>query len=276
MCFPIPVRAPSASAQGVARNVQGVRSCCYIRRAPQRRGNDRSRRTIRSMSLQVISPNELKKDPAQEGALDDKGRLLVKPLSFWRAYSTAEIAYFAVRHGLYGLPTVELVSWLQQLLANKQTLEIGAGHGTLATALGIRATDNLMQTWPDIAAHYRSLHQATVPYGNHVEELDAHAALERYKPEVVLACWVTHKYDERAHGRGGNMFGVDEQWVLEHCQTYVHIGNAKTHAQKPLRTKPFRRYRPEGLVSRSFAPELDEVLVWGQRLAFEDSLQEAP
>lgn len=200
------------------------------------------------------------------GALDASGRLTVQPFSFYQQFNQSEICAFAIKQGLYSLPTRELVEQLKTWIGDKTALEIGAGNGVLAEALGIRATDNKMQLWPEIAQHYRALRQAPVVYGPSVEELDGNAAVLKYKPDVVVACWVTHLYREDRHHAGGNMFGVNEEDVLENCKAYIHIGNSQTHQGKSIRNRPHRRYQMPWLVSRSMQPELNEISIWGERL----------
>lgn len=219
--------------------------------------------------ITVLQPEAIQGDPGAAGALDERGNLRIMPAEFYHQFSPETVAYFAVTRGLYSLPTTELVDRLKVLLAEHTALEIGAGNGVLARALGVRATDNFMQTWPEIAAHYASLGQAAVPYGAGVENLDAHEALQKYRPDVVLACWVTHRYDPARHEMGGNMYGVDEEFVLQHCKTYIHVGNSATHRNKAIRSQPHRRYRAPWLVSRSMQPELNEISIWGERLPSE-------
>lgn len=58
----------------------------------------------------------------------------------------------------------------------------------LAKDLSIPATDNRQQEDGTIADYYAALGQPTVPYGNHVERLDAAAAVAKYWPSIVIAC----------------------------------------------------------------------------------------
>lgn len=218
------------------------------------------------MTFAILTPDAVKQDPGSSGALDHDKVLQIMPASFYQQFTTEELAVFGVKNGVYSLPTVELVDWLKATVGDRSMLEIGAGNGVLAKALNIRATDNWMQTWPEIAAHYHALRQAPVQYGAWVENLDANAAVQKHRPDVVLGCWVTHRYREDRHDAGGNMYGIDEEAVLSGCQTYIHVGNSRTHANKSIRQLPHRRYRLDWLVSRSLQPELNEISVWGARL----------
>lgn len=219
--------------------------------------------------LKILSPSDIQKSPKDIAALDDHGRPVVLDAAAYAPYSAVELAYFCVQHGLYGLPTTELVAWLAKAIEGRTAIEIGAGHGSLAAALQIPAVDNKMQTWPEIAAHYAMMRQAVVPYGPQVIELDAVTAIKRFQPQVVIASWVTHKFDDAHPEREGNMFGVQEEDILAHTNTYIHIGNSSTHRNKPIRARPHRVYRFPWLMSRALHPELNEISVWGARLAVE-------
>lgn len=184
-------------------------------------------------------------------ALDQHGRLRILPASFWASTTAAERALFGHRTGLYSFPTVELVECLATLIAGSRAIEIGAGNGVLAEALGIPATDSYQQRKRKYRQIYERSGQPIVPYGPNVIELDASMALRRYRPQVVLACWVTHVYNPLAPERGGNEAGVDERDLLRRCEAYVFVGNEKTHAQKPIWSQPHRVSHPSFVYSRA-------------------------
>lgn len=208
----------------------------------------------------VINRSMLKRDPAKLGAFDENGELIVHPAEFWRQFSRMEIVAFCVEHGLYLLPTTELVAWLQERIAGRHAIEIGSGNGVLAKALGIVATDNHMQEWPEIRAIYEQSQQPTIRYGSNVVRLDAHAAIREYKPEVVIGAWITHCYALMQHENGGNVHGPNETHIISKA-TYVFIGCQGTHANKPLLRLAHDRYVAPWLVSRSFAGD-DFIAVW--------------
>lgn len=182
------------------------------------------------------------------------GHIRVMPANYYSATTPEERSLVAVRHGLYGLHTTELVEWVRDRIAGRTALEIGAGNGVLAAALGIRATDNFMQQDPEIRAYYEALRQTPVKYGDRVECLDALDAVRKYRPQVVVACWVTHRYNALQPHREGNMVGVDEVALMQHCDEYIFIGNRGVHGAKPLWDAPGianEIFRPAGLYSRS-------------------------
>jgi len=194
--------------------------------------------------------------------LDEQGRLKVVPAQILAETSAAERGAFGVRYGAYGFVTSELVEHLSVLLAGVSALEVGAGNGVLAEALGIRATDNRQQELPHIRAVYEGLNQALVPYGERVEKLDALSAARRYRPHTVLACWTTHRYDPARHWAGGNEDGVREEELLSLCERYVFIGNEAVHARKSLWALPHEKHHPPWLYSRALNGSPNFIAVW--------------
>lgn len=204
------------------------------------------------------------RDPGSEGAFDAMGRLQVLPAAFWSQFSQPEIALFCHKHALYCVPTLELVEWLQDRIAGRRAIEIGAGTGVLASALGIPGTDNRMQEWPDIRAHYQLTGQPVIQYGSQVEKLDAEVALAKYRPEVVIAAWVTHKYKPSEHWREGNMHGVEESNILRQAE-YIFIGHDGVHRLKPIWERQHETFEPPWLISRAISEGKNHIKVWPRR-----------
>lgn len=169
---------------------------------------------------------------------------------------------FGVRNGVYSIPTIELVDFLRTRIGGRRAIEIGAGTGELAKALGIPATDNRQQEEPGLKAYYAQLGQPTVPYGDHVERLDASEAVAKYKPEVVIACWVTHRFDPARESAGGSTSGVDEAAIIAACDEYIFIGNEQVHAQKPIWALPHEKATPPWIYSRAANGSPDFVATW--------------
>jgi hypothetical protein len=211
-----------------------------------------------------LDPSQLRHDPALEGALTASGTLIVHPHAFWRKFNQTEITHFCVNRGIYCIPTTELVSWLAERIAGRSAIEIGSGSGVLATALGIQATDNRLQERPDIAHAYRAQQQTPIRYGAHVEKLDAAAAVKNYKPEVVVAAWVTHKYREHESWREGNMHGIEEEKLIPQVKCYIHIGHTRVHEGKPALDLPHTKYDAPWLVSRAMplAHHRNQICWW--------------
>jgi len=195
-------------------------------------------------------------------ALDENGRLRVLPTAFWQTTTPQERALFGHRHGLYSFPTVELVEYLRENIGDRPAIEIGAGHGVLAEALGIPATDNRMQEMPRYRGIYEAARQPTVPYGPNIVNCSAQEAVRRYQPAVVIGCWVTHRYDPRRHAAGGNEIGVDEADILRNCAEYVVIGNERVHQHKEIWNRRHAIGYPEFLYSRAQNGTPDFLAVW--------------
>ena len=195
-------------------------------------------------------------------ALGPDGRLRVMPAAFWAGTTPEERGAFGVRNGLYSFPTVELVQRLREIINGRTTIEVGAGHGVLAQALGIVATDSYQQAMPKYRALYEAMQQPIVPYGPNVEKLDALAAISMHKPQVVIGCWVTHRYDPRRPFAGGNEAGFDEEWILDNCETYVVVGNTKVHEGKAIWSRPHVIEHPSYVVSRALNGSPDFIAVW--------------
>lgn len=211
--------------------------------------------------MHIISSADIKRDPAQEGALDDTGQLRVLDANWWAQFTQPEISAFCVKRGLYCIPTTELIHWLKTQIGPRRALEIGAGNGVLAANLDIHATDNKMQTWPDIKAHYQMTGQTPVTYGLRVEELDALEAIRRYQPDVVVAAWVTHKWNPADPLREGNAWGVQEEDIVARA-TYIHVGNRHVHRHKPILARPHEELEAPWLVSRAINGAPNFIAIW--------------
>lgn len=194
--------------------------------------------------------------------LDDKKRLRVVPSAVFERTTPEERLLFGVRHGLYSFPTEELCAYLLERIQGRSAIEIGAGHGVLSGALSIRATDNRQQEQPELGQRYQEMGQPTVPYGANVERLDAVAAVKKYKPSVVISCWVTHRFDPDRPHAGGNPTGVDEAAIIDLCDEYISVGNEHVHAPKPIWALPHEKLNPPWIYSRAVNGSKDYVAIW--------------
>lgn len=190
------------------------------------------------------------------------GQLQVKPSSFYEAISSNETRYLCFVHGIYNLPTVELIDWLHEKIGGRKAIEIGAGQGALGRALGIPITDSCMQADPGIQAYYQMVGQPTVKYPSDITKLDALSAVEEFKPDVIIGAWCTHLYREDEPWRHGNALGIDEDLLLEKVHTYIHIGNTAIHDKKRILDKPHQTFREPKLYGRASLPENNLIWVW--------------
>lgn len=168
----------------------------------------------------------------------------------------------------YGLPTIETIDWLRQRIAGRSVIEIGAGAGDLCHHLGICGTDSKVQRNNALAIEfYERTHQPRIRYPGWVKEIDAVDAVRHYKPEVVVASWVTHWVDPSRPppNDAGCMFGVREDQILDLGCEYIMIGNLAVHQHKPILALPHEELILPFIRSRSARPELDRVFIWPTR-----------
>jgi hypothetical protein len=206
----------------------------------------------------------LPQEPELPDLLDNNNMLKLLESKAYNAISSNALRVWCHYHARYGLPTAELIEWLQERIANRKVIEIGSGAGDLAYHLGIPATDNRMQEWPDIKAYYRLTGQPPIKYPNFVQELDALEAVEQYKPDVVIGSWITQWIDPNlpAPPEGGNAWGIKEDKILATGCIYILIGNQKTHGSKKIMALPHEEFELPFLRSRASFPELNRVWIW--------------
>lgn len=214
--------------------------------------------------LSIIDPTQVR--DLRPAAVGPHG-LKVLPAEFYA--STTPIERHMLGHHLaaYVLPTVELVEWLRAEVGSRSCLEIGSGNGVLAAAAGIRTTDSRIQELLEIRDHYARLGQPLITYPDSVERLTAVAAVEKYRPDVVVGAWVTHLYESSRPQAEGSVLGVDENYIVASCKTYILIGNEKVHEKKPIWALPHRRFTPPWLYSRASNGTPDFIAVWGEALS---------
>lgn len=219
------------------------------------------------MPMQGFSLDTSKIRDISEDVLDEEGSLRIMPAAYWATTTPQERMLFGHRHAAYGLPTTELVERLQEIIAGRSAIEIGAGSGILAAALGITATDSHQQLQAKYRPAYDGNGQPRIRYGADVKFLDAAQAIGRYRPDVVVASWVTHKWNPRRPQAEGNEAGVNEEAVLDRCQAYVFVGNEKVHENKSIWDRPHSIEYPSFVYSRAANGTRDFISVWAGKKA---------
>lgn len=174
------------------------------------------------------------------------------------------IASYCVLLGIYQLPTIELLEWLDTEIPDKRNaLEISAGHGDLGRLLGIRSIDSYMHLRPDVRAIYEASGQARTLPPTRVRKLDANKAVEKFNPTVVFGAWVTE------YGLSGkaSMYGVDEVelMIVPSVRRYIVIGNDGTHGEKLALASGPTIHRHPWLVSRGQNRSLNAIYDWRVR-----------
>lgn len=194
------------------------------------------------------------------------GRFFPIPFSVADQFPQEKISAFCHKHALYQFPTIELMQFLKHEIGSSKCIEIGSGNGCVGRSLQIKMTDNKMQERKDVRKIYAASGQPVITYGNDVEELDAVDAIKKYKPETVLACWVTHKWKDGM--MTGNMYGIEEEKMFDHgVKKYIHVGNEATHFEKPILNNPalklsVKRYSFPWLISRSMKRDQNVIYVF--------------
>lgn len=195
---------------------------------------------------------------------DEEGRLRLVPAAELKKVPREHLIYWANKNARYGIPSVELVGLIKEIIGDRKALEIGAGFGDFGRHLGIRMTDSASQTSPEMRAYYASLGQPIIDPPPDVERIDGNAAVRKYKPKVVFASWVTQKFrpgDERKK-IGSSKYGVDELALVDSVDSYIYLGNEYTHRDKRILKRPHATLKPDFLFSRAFLPEQDVIWIW--------------
>lgn len=215
------------------------------------------------MKVSVLQPQNI--SGLESEILDDKGQLKVVPASIYEKYNQEQISILCVQRAFYGLPTIELIEWLVDQISGfeSKTIEIGAGNGVLGRSLKVKMTDSFLQENQDIKKYYEQLRQPTITYGQDVEKLDAKQAIKKYKPRIVIASWVTQIWQPGENS--GNVYGVDEDFIIKRVKMYIHIGHKGTHSSKRVLRKPHRKYIYPWLFSRSMDSSGCVIYVWRKR-----------
>lgn len=213
--------------------------------------------TKNATELKQVDITDLEKQ-----VLTENGLIKVMPYSFYQSIDENSIKMLMWKHGIYVLPTQELVDWLKENIVGT-AIEIGAGIGTISRALQIPITDSRMQELPEIKWYYNMGGQPTIKYADDVEKLDAEEAIKKYNPDTVIGCFITHKFEERIGS--GNAMGVQEEFILENVKRYINIGNLHTHKDKPILKNNPVEYNFEWLITRSVVSSLNRIWIYDKK-----------
>jgi hypothetical protein len=166
-----------------------------------------------------------------------------------------DISTFCWKHGIYQLPTTELIEWLQEQTMAQNAIEIGSGNGCIGRNIPVPMYDNHIQERLDIKLMYASMNQPTIKYGKDVQNMAANDAVNSLRPHTVIGCWVT-QYGADASIVDSNPFGVKEFDFVGKIKRYIVVGNENVHGKKLIRNSiPHKIIKPNWLVSRSMQPQ---------------------
>ncbi len=211
------------------------------------------------MSISVLNANAKMPD-----LLGEDGFIRLLPSAAYDDFDPEGLRLWCHKHARYGLPTIELISWLREKINGRKAIEIGAGAGDLSHYLNIPGTDNRMQEWPYIEAIYSSIGQPVIKYPVSVRGCDALTAIEVLSPDVVVASWVTEWIDpnKEAPASGGNIYGVKEDQIIASGVTYIVIGNTFIHGAKKIMQESHQTFDLPFVRSRASHPKENRIWVW--------------
>lgn len=189
----------------------------------------------------------------------ESGFILPIPSKDVEAFGYVKIRAFLHKYGLYTMPTVELIDYFTNIIKGRNAIEIGAGLGVIGRSLGIPTTDSKLLARPEIKAYYESIKQPTIQYPNDIEELDALAAVAKYKPNVVIGSFIMHLWDEKTHT--GSDYGVDTLKLIQTVDEYYMIGSLDTHCNDPALKYLENTEQPDFLYTRA-AKERSVIFHW--------------
>lgn len=209
-----------------------------------------------------IIPKDSVRDISYE-LLREDGKMKLLPAEMLKKYRWDDFRSFCHTYARYGIPTYELISYLTNIIGDRQTetIEIGAGAGDLGCILNIPMTDSRQQENPDIKAAYDAMHQPIIKYPEDVEKLDALEAVYKYKPKVVIGSWIT-PYAPHQMPYGSNPFGVKEDKILKLVETFIIIGNLDIHGDKPIREHEHKTIIEPWIVSRAKDQSKNCIFIW--------------
>ena len=191
------------------------------------------------------------------------GRFIkVLPADVWRKYDWTEVRQLMHETGTYVLPTQELIDYLRTEIGDMRAIEIGAGNGVVGRTLGIPITDSCLQRDNKrVRQYYAMCGQPVIDYPKDIIKAEAMSAVVRFRPECVIGCYCTHKWDEET--QSGNDWGIDFERLLLSVKKLILVGNRITHMHNPIMKKPHVEERFQGLITRAGIDEVTNcVFIW--------------
>ncbi len=189
-----------------------------------------------------------------------KKDLNIQTYAFYEQFSINQIQVMMEQEEIYVLPTEELCDFLDNLIGDKDAIEIGAGKGHLGRELNIPITDSYARhdAYPMKTCKRQGIQP--IIYPNDVEKLDALQSVRKYKPHTVIASYLVHKqfYKDKS-----KEFGLDGQKLLKMCKRYIHIGNLDLHTNDPIMQIPHTEVEFPYLITKNRNPYTDRIFIWG-------------
>lgn len=196
--------------------------------------------------------------------LMSNGHLKLLSAEYYRNLRWNDFRVFCHKYARYGIITIELVEFLNKIIACRPVIEIGSGAGDFGHHLKIHMTDSKQQEDPKIKASYAAMRQPVIKYPKEIEKIDALDAVYKYRPQVVLSSWIT-TYAPHEMPYGSNPFGIKEDAILNLVETFILIGNVDTHGDKPIMKMAHEEFYFDWLVSRGKNQENNRIWIWNRK-----------
>lgn len=203
--------------------------------------------------IPTISPERV--EEIHRNLVDDKGILILRPSQFYRDnYSFDELRVWMHFKGVYGLPTQELCTFLEEQMGNwkKRSIEVGAGNGWLGHHLGIPMFDNKFQARLDVKLFYAINRQPVIKYPDFVTEMDGLDAVVKYKPHTVIMQWVTQKVTSGdSIDKAGCCGGLQLELLLQKVKQLILVGSPAVHGTADLMQAQHTEHEADWILSRN-------------------------
>lgn len=213
------------------------------------------------MTISILSAGKIE-DVSTE-LLMDNGKIKLLPYEYYNKLCWNDFRFFCHNFARYGIPTIELVEYINKIIDGRTAIEIGSGAGDLGFHLNIPMTDSKIQESTQIKKIYEAMQQPVIKYPADVEKIDALDAVKKHKPKVVVASWITtYAPSETTYISTPN--GVKEMNILDLIDTFILVGNLDTHGDKPIRTLPHETIKEPFNISRAARQENNRIFIWNR------------
>jgi hypothetical protein len=196
----------------------------------------------------------------------ETGRIKLLPAAEFEGIPRDLFRAWCGQQARYGIPTLELIQWLKERIGDRKAIEVGCGNADIGYYLGITQTDSCLQQTPAMRLMYAAMGgQIPTRPREDVLPLDAESAVQKLKPDVVVASWLTRRFIKGVDVEGqaeASVYGPEEEKILKGCAEYIHIGNLNVHSQKTLLQIPHEFYQFPWLVSRAADQSMNCIYVW--------------
>lgn len=198
----------------------------------------------------------------------DGDRIKLLPASFYDQFEWMSLRLWCHARAFYTIPTIELIEWLKAKIDDRSAIEVAAGNSSIGFHLGIPASDSYCQHLPDLQLYYETNGQPITKPLPEVEKLEAVAAVTKYHPQVVVASWLTQKYQagDESGAVNSSIYGADESEILNRVETYIHIGSRLSHGDKRILKYPYQEIELPGLITRGAGQSV--IYVWDKTNEF--------